>query len=104
METCIDYTDYDKAVVSTDEAKWHRNLRRLREQYPDQVRIKVEPETNDGNMVAEIPVKWVKIKPPRAVTLTDEQIAERVEKMRKSKKFFGNAEEPEQTEGGDEDE
>lgn len=104
METCIDYTDYDKAVVSTDEAKWHRHLRRLREQYPDQVRIKVEPETNDGNMIAEIPVKWVKIKPPRAVTLTDEQIAERVEKMRKSKKYFGNAEEPEQTEGGDEDE
>ena len=104
METCIDYIDYGKAVVSTDEQKWHRHLRRLKEQYPDQVRIKNEPETNDGNMVAEIPVKWVKIKPPKALNLSDEQIAARVEKMRNSKKSFGNTEERDQTEGDDEDE
>lgn len=104
METCIDYIDYDKAIVSTDEAKWHRHLRRLKEQYPDQVRIKTEPEGNDGCMVAEIPVKWVKIKPPKAVNLTDEQIAARVKKMLESKKSFGNTEEYEQTEGDEDDE
>ena len=103
METCIDYTDYEKAVVSTDEAKWHRHLRRLKEQYPDQVRIKTEPERNDGCMVAEIPVKWVKIKPPKAVNLTDEQIAARVEKMRNSKKSFVNTEEYKQMEGEEDD-
>ena len=102
METCIDYIDYEKAIVSTDEQKWHRHLRRLKEQYPDQVRIKNEPETNDGNMVAEIPVKWVKIKPPKALNLSDEQIAARVEKMRNSKKSFENVEESGQTEGDDE--
>lgn len=85
METSIDYIDYDKAVVSTDEAKWHRRIRAYREQYPDSVRIKMEPENNDGNMVAEVPVKWVKIKPPRACNLTDEQRAERAEKMRNLK-------------------
>ena len=104
METSIDYIDYDKAVVSTDEAKWHRRLRKFHEQYPDQVRIKVEPETNDGNMVAEIPVKWVNIKPPRTLSLTDEQIATRLEKMRNSKKSLDCIEELEQTEGDDEDE
>ncbi|MBR3688920.1 MAG: hypothetical protein IKL85_07595 [Lentisphaeria bacterium] len=82
METSIAYLDYDKAVVSTDEAKWHRYLRRLREQYPDQVRIKYEPENNDGNMVAEIPVKWVKIKPPKRMNYSDEQLAAMSEKMR----------------------
>lgn len=84
METSIDYTDYDKAVVSTDEPKWHRKIRAYKEQYPDLVRIKYEPETNDGNMVAEVPVKWIKISPPRALNLTDEQRAERAERLRNS--------------------
>lgn len=82
METCIDYIDFDKAIVSTDEAKWHRRLREYKEKYPDLVRIKAEPENNDGNMVAEVPVKWVKIKPPRACYLTDEERIARAEKMR----------------------
>lgn len=82
METSIDYIDYDKAIVSTDEPKWHRRIRAYRQQYPDQVRIKYEPETNDGNMVAEVPVKWIQIRPPRALNLTDEQRVERAEKMR----------------------
>lgn len=82
METSIDYIDFDKAVVSTDEAKWHRRLREYKEKYPDLVHIKNEPENNDGNMVAEVPVKWVKIKPPKVCNLTDEERISRVEKMR----------------------
>ena len=103
METSIDYVDYTVAVVSTDEAKWHRRIRAYREQYPDLVRIKNEPEANDGNMVAEVPVKWIKIKPPRACNLTDEQRAERAEKMRNL--WINNVitSESEQTEWDDED-
>lgn len=82
METCIDYTDYTVAVVSTDEPRWHKRLRAYAQDYPDQVRIKYSPETNDGNMVAEIPVKWVRIKPPKRVNMSDEQRAALSEKMR----------------------
>ena len=77
METCIDYVDYDVAVVSTDEQKYHRRLRAWRDEYPDLVRIKTEPEGNDGNMVATIPVDWVVLRPPMGLRMTDEQRAAR---------------------------
>ena len=86
METSIAYTDYEKAVISSDEQKWHRRIRNLKEEYPDLVRIKNEPETNDGNMVAEIPTKWVRVKgigPRRKVNMTDEQKNEAAERLRK---------------------
>ena len=82
METSISYTDHDRAFVSTDEPKWHRALRAYADEYPDQVIIKYHPETNDGNMIATVPVKWVKIKPPKRVNISDEQRAILSEKMR----------------------
>ena len=85
METSIDYVDYTAAVVSTDEHKWHRRLRAYKDQFPDQARIKAEPEDNDGNMVAEVPVKWIKIKPPRACNMTDEERTARAERLRNCK-------------------
>lgn len=100
METSIDYVDYDKAVVSTDEPKWHRRIRAYKEQYPDDVRIKREPETNDGNMVAEVPVKWVRIKPPRRDNLSDEEKAVRAERLRNS---AGKAQQYRDAEDEDED-
>ncbi|MCR5552708.1 MAG: hypothetical protein K6F19_06260 [Oscillospiraceae bacterium] len=81
METCIDYTDYESAILSTDEQKWHRRVRKWAEEYPGLVCIKTEPEGNDGNMVAIIPVKWVKLSPPRACNMTDEQKAENARRL-----------------------
>ena len=104
METCIDYTDYEKAVVSTDEPKWHRRLRAYAQDYPDQVRIKYFPETNDGNMVAEIPVKWVRIKPPKHVNMSDEQRAALSEKMRNMNMKSGEIPGPETDAEEDDDE
>ena len=82
METSIFWTDRETAVISTDEPKWHRKIRKLKEEYPDKVRIKNEPETNDGNMVAEFPVIWSRISPKKTVVLSDEQIAVRTERLR----------------------
>lgn len=82
METSIFWTDRETAVISTDEPKWHRKIRKLKEEYPDKVRIKNEPETNDGNMVAEFPVIWSRITPKKTVVLSDEQIAVRKERLR----------------------
>lgn len=100
METSIDYIDYTVAVVSTDEPKWHRRIRAYKEQYPDEVRIKTEPEGNDGNMVATVPVKWVRIKPPKRVNLTDEEKAVRAERLRNS---AGNRQQYREAEEDDED-
>jgi hypothetical protein len=83
METSIDYVDYTVAVVSTDEPKWHRRLRAWRDEYPDLVRIKTEPEGNDGNMVATVPVNWVVLRPKMGLKMTDEQRAARAENLRK---------------------
>ena len=104
METSISYTDHDKAFVSTDEPKWHRALRAYAEEYPDQVEIRYHPETNDGNMIATVPVKWVKIKPPKRVNMTDEQKAVLAEKMRNLNAKSGEIPETETEAEGDDDE
>lgn len=98
METCIDYVDHTVAVVSTDEAKWHRRLREYKAKFPDSVRIKTEPENNDGCMVAEVPVNWIKIKPPIGLSMTDEERARRAESMREGRK---NARISDASEGGE---
>lgn len=103
METCIDYTDREWAVISSDEPKWHRRMRQLMQEYPDKVRIKNEPETNDGCIVAVFPANWVKIKPKKALSLTDEQIAARTKNLQNSRKIIENSRETEQTEGEDEE-
>lgn len=88
METDINYTDHDRAVVSTDEPKLHRRIREYMAEYPDQVTIKYEPETNDGNMIAHVPVSWVNLRPPRRLELTDEQRVERAERLRNSRQKY----------------
>lgn len=96
METSIDYIDYTVAVVSTDEAKWIRRIRAFKERFPGLVRIKTEPEGNDGNMVAEIPVNWVKIQPPKGLTMSDEQravLAERLRILRENAQSVGGEDE-----------
>ena len=85
METSIDYVDYTVAVVSTDEPKWHRRLRAWRAEYPDLVRIKTEPEGNDGNMVATVPVNWVVLRPKMSLKMTDEQRAARAANLRSTR-------------------
>ena len=71
METCINYTDRDKAFFSSDERRFVTRVRKLKEKYPEQVRIIRQPEDNDGCIYCQIPVDWVKIAPKRSVS--DEQ-------------------------------
>ena len=101
METSIDWVDLTVAVVSTDEGKWIRRIRSYKERFPDLVRIKTEPEGNDGNMVALVPVKWVSIRPPRRVNMTDEQrvaAAERARNLRRGNDVESYSEESEDDE------
>ena len=101
METSIDYVDYTVAVVSTDEPKWHRRIRAWRDEYPDLVRIKTEPETNDGNMVATVPVNWVVLRPPKGLRMTDEEKVARAENLRNWRSGRPNIGILGETEGGE---
>jgi hypothetical protein len=85
METCINYCTTECAYVSSDERHWVSRIRKLAEQNPEQVRIIRQPEQNDGCIYATVPVKWVRITPPRKLELTDEQRAEIADRLKRNR-------------------
>jgi len=82
METAISYTD-GKAWFSSDERKWCTRIKKLAEQYPDDVVIKRQPEDNDGCIYVVLPASWLKIQPKKTRELSDEQRLILQERMRK---------------------
>ena len=76
METCFNYTEKEHGFFSSDERRFITKVRKLKEQYPDQVRIIKEPEENDGCIYCEMPTAWFTIRVPVKRVLTDEQRAE----------------------------
>lgn len=88
-ETCINATnDSTLAEICSSERKWINKIIKLREQHPDKVIIRCDPETNHGVIVAHIPKSWMKVSPPRQVNYTDEQkaaMAERLAAVREKK-------------------
>lgn len=72
-ETAIDHVaGEDFASLYTSEVKWINLIRKLKEQYPDEVEIKHVNE--DGSMLVHIPASWMKVKPKKKVCLTQAQI------------------------------
>lgn len=88
-ENAIEWLDSrDKATVTLHGGRLKNRVLRLAEEYPEEVEIRREPDENGGFLVAKIPVKWVKITPPRKLELTDEQkeaLAERLSVARASR-------------------
>ncbi len=76
METCLNYTDADNKMMwfSSDERRWINKIRRLSVEYPLEVTVIHQPETNDGCIVAKIPVSFPKISPKKRVTMSEEQL------------------------------
>ena len=69
-ENVVEWIDNSKtATVTFSQGRYINKIKKLAEQHPEECQISYENE--DGSIVAHIPVKWVKIMPPRA--LTDEQ-------------------------------
>lgn len=83
METCINWVG-DKAYFSSDEYNWRQRILKLAESHPDDIQILKHPDENDGCLYAIIPKKWVKVTPPRTRELTEEQLAELRERMKKA--------------------
>ena len=80
-ETAITWDESVKAAtVETFNPRLERKLKRLLEDYPDDVRITVSrPRWAD---TYEVPKRWIKIQPPRK--MTDEQRAALSERGRKA--------------------
>jgi len=86
VETCFNYCNRDHGYFSSDERKFINKVRRLKEQYPEQVRIIAEPEDNDGCIYCELPVEWFSVRVPRKMNLTDEQREEMSVRMKQLRK------------------
>ena len=82
METCFNYADGKIAYFSSDERRWINKVHRLKEGYPDLVRIIAEPEQNDGCIYCQLPAEWLHVRPPKKMNWTEEQIEANRERMR----------------------
>jgi len=85
LETCFNYCDPKKAFFSSDERKWITRIKKLIEEYPDDIRIIALPENNDGCIYVELPASWLRVQPKRKVDMTEEQkdiLRERLAQMR----------------------
>lgn len=89
--------DEGRAWFSSDEKKWKKRIMKLAEEYPEQVKITVYPEDNDGCINAWIPAKWIRVKPPVKRNLTDEQRMAMSERLKKAREA-GNEDEEEDEE------
>lgn len=89
--------DEGRAWFSSDERKWKKRIMKLAEEYPEQVKITVYPEDNDGCINAWIPAKWIRVKPPVKRNLTEEQRMAMSERLKKAREA-GNEDEEEDEE------
>lgn len=83
QECCIEWIRNSKTATVTfpGNTKYASKIKKLSEEYPDQVKIRYE--NKDNSIVATIPTKFVKIAAPRKVS------EEQKEAMRERMKQFG---------------
>lgn len=89
METCINYCEPGNAYISSDERKWINKIRKLNSERPNECIIIDEPEDNGGFVYAKFPISWIKVRPPKNVSMSDEQrakVAERLANYRRNSK------------------
>ena len=61
----------DRVSCTVSQKRLVNQLKRLAEQYPDEVQI--DDINKDGTVFAHAPLKWVNIKKPRQVEMSDER-------------------------------
>lgn len=89
MDTTFSYTEKDRGFFSSDELKWINRIRKLKEQYPDRVRIIRQPEDNDGCIYCQLPSEWLKVQPKLVRNMTDEQRAAASARMKELRERQG---------------
>ena len=81
-ECAIEWMRGDKVVTVTfpgGTAECNR-IKEYAQKYPEDV--KISHLNTDGSIVARVSKKYIKITRPKKLTLTDEQIAEKAERLR----------------------
>lgn len=73
MDTCFNYSGSGHMYMSSDERRWIDLVHQLALDYPDECIIVKEPEHNHGYIYCKFPQKWLRVKPPKRLTITDEE-------------------------------
>ena len=86
-ENCIEFLNNQHSItVSFCMQKWINKVKKLHEEYPDDV--KIIAENKDGSICAKLPIKFLKISAPRKVSEEQRQAAsERFRKLREDNKL-----------------
>ena len=71
----------DHWTVCTGQMVWKNRLARLERENPGDVEKLIE--NLDGSVVYHVPKNWVRITPPRKMTMSEEQKAANAERLRK---------------------
>lgn len=79
-DRCIENTieflkDEQTATVTFSQGRYKTKIRKLAAKRPEECQIMAE--NSDGSILAHIPVSWVKISPPRAVSKKQVEVARR---------------------------
>lgn len=68
-ENAIEFLDGQKtAAVTLHDRRLRNRVLRLAEQHPDEVAVICRPEENNGFLFAHIPLKWLRIQPPKQMS------------------------------------
>ena len=74
-ENAIEFLNGQKtAAVTLHDRRLRNRILRLAEQHPDEVAVICRPEENNGFLFAHIPLKWLRIQPPKQMS---EELKER---------------------------
>lgn len=86
-ENVLEFLSGQKTItVSFCQEKWINKVKKLKENYPNDVEIIAENE--DGSICAKLPAKFLKLSPPKKVSEEQRQAAsERFKKMREENKL-----------------
>ncbi len=75
MENALEWLVGDENVtVTLYRGRLQNRILRLAEEHPDEVAVICRPDENNGFLFAHIPLKWLRIQPPRAMS---EELKER---------------------------
>lgn len=77
------------ATVTFTDKKYINKIKKIYEERKDDFKYFIE--NPDGSICAKLPLKWVKISPPRKTTkvMTEEQKKELAERLRKARESKG---------------
>lgn len=76
------FSNSKTASVTFSQKKWINKIKKYAEKHSD---VEIIAENDDGSIFAHIPIKWVKISPPRQREMTDEERAKAAERLKKAR-------------------